>query len=234
MKSIIFAAFIVGLVLLSGSAVGASVCVAPDLPDALDRAGAVFVGKLVEVAAARTDSASLALGSDYLVKFQVEELWKGSVSRETRILWRPEMFGCSNFPVGEIGQRYLVYADSKSDLVQKDTLEITIFNRTSLMPPKQIVTPADSANGTRKGKAFFYIEPELNRKDASNDIQVLRRIEHCGCLRPYCFSTCIQSTRIMLQPKPGEEERTSSSTSPCCTCLLRGVMPVASGFLMQP
>ncbi len=235
MKSMVSIAFIVGFVLfLSGSAASAGICVVPEVPEAFDRAEAVFVGKIVDVVAARTDNRSVS-GPGYIVKFEVEEWWKGTVSRELRILWRPQAFGCPNYSVGDIGETYLVYADSpKSDFARRDKLpEITIFNRTSIIPPSpQVVSLSDSAKGRTSGLAPVYIAPELNRRDASNDREVLRRIRDCECLLPYTLPTCMDSTWMLRQPKP-DGVRSSSPTSPCCDCLRRNVTSFSIGFLMR-
>lgn len=139
----------------------------PNVPEAVDRAEAVFSGRIVQVVAVRGDNRSLPpTSSGYIVKFEVEESWKGMVSRELRVLWRPEILGCSYYPVGEIGERYLVYADSpKSDSLRKDgLLEVTTFNRTSLIPSiPQVEGQSTSANCRKKGIGFVSTAPELNR-----------------------------------------------------------------------
>ncbi|MGH9966654.1 MAG: hypothetical protein ACREBG_02310 [Pyrinomonadaceae bacterium] len=218
MKSWISATFIVGFLLMCGSVSGAGFCVVPDVPEAVDRAEAVFSGKIVAV---RKDNSNSPTGSsEYIVKFEVEEWWKGTESRELRVLWRPEMFGCSHNPVGEMGERYLVYAESpKSDAVGKGRLlEITVLNRTGKIPPRtQVFSQSDSGNRRRKRLEFVYIAPELDRNDASNDIDVLRHIKGCGCLLPYVLPTCMDSTWTLRQPTLGL--RSTSTTSSCCACL---------------
>src|SRR6266850_6309452 len=237
MKFLISAAFIVGFLFFSGSAAGASFCVVPDVTAAVDRAEAVFSGKIVDVVAVRTDNRSLpTTSSEYIVKFEVEEWWKGTASRELRVLWRPEIFACDYYPVGEIGERYLVYADSPdSDSLRKDRLlEVTIFNRTSLIPSTpQVVSQSNSANGKRKGIGFVSFAPKLNRRDASNDIKTLRGIRDCGCLLPYTLPSCMYSTWTLRQPKP-DGLLNSSPTSPCCTCLRRNMTPFSTGLLRGP
>jgi hypothetical protein len=229
MKLIVATIFLLGLVFLSTPSVVASVCVVPEVSEALHRAKAVFVGKVVNVTASENSKSP----NDYLVRFEVRNRWKGTVSRETSFLWRSEIPGCSFFPVGQIGEYYLVYADSsRSDFAGKDKFEITILNRTSIVPrPVQTVRPSNSA-GERKS-ASFVIQPELNRRNATKDIQALQRIQDCGCLEPYTVSTCMGSLSAIEPSNPNLVDRPANASA-CCTCLRRSLLPVTSGFLIKP
>ena len=226
MKLIVATTFLIGLVFLSAPSVVASVCVVPEVPEALHRAKAVFVGKVVDVSASENSKSP----NDHLVTFEVQNRWKGAVSRETSLLWRSEIPGCSFFPVGQIGEYYLVYADSsRSDFAGKYKLEITILNRTSIVPrPVQTAGPSNSASERRI--AFFRIQPELNRRNASKDLQALRQIQDCGCQEPYAVSTCMGSMSAIEPSNPNLVDR-SAKTSTCCTCLRRSLLPITSGFL---
>jgi len=225
MKSRISATFIVAFLLTCGSAAGAGFCLVPEVPEAVDRAEAVFSGKIVDFVAVRKDNSnSPSSSSEYIVKFEIEEWWKGSASSELLLLWRPEVFGCSHYAVGEIGERYLVYAESpKSQAVGRGRLlEITALNRTSKLPARtQIFSQSDSGNGRRKRLKIVYIAPELDRNDASNDIEVLRQIKGCACLLPYFLPTCMDSTWTLRQPRPDGVYSSSTAASSCCACLRR-------------
>lgn len=230
MKTIVSATFIVGIVLVISFTTRASICVAPDVAGALDRAETVFVGKIVEVAPVREGRGSLST-TDYVVSFEIQELWKGPESRAVSVLWRSEMDGCSSYPVGSIGERYLVYADSsRSGAGRKDRPEITIFNRTSLLPAKsETVTLSKPVNGRA---ASFYLAPELNRRDAANDLQLLRLLKNCGC-EPQTLSTCLGLSLNSWRSTP-DAERSSATASSCCTCLRRNLSLGSSNFRALP
>jgi hypothetical protein len=224
MKSWISATFIVGFLLMCGSASGAGFCVVPVVPKAVDRAEAVFSGKIVDLVKVRkNNSSSPSSSSEYIVKFEIEEWWKGTQFRELRVLWRPEIFGCPYYPVGEIGERYLVYADSprSGDVGNDRLLEITVLNRTGKIPrTTKVFSEFGSGKGSRKPLLVDHIASELNRSDASNDIDELRRLRECACLLPYVLPTCMDSTGTLRQPTL-EGVRSPSSTPSCCTCLRR-------------
>ena len=71
--------------------------------------------------------------SDYVVSFEVEKWWKGSGSERVSVVWHTSLFGCDYFPVGEIGENYLVYADSQTttQLASERLAEVSVLNRTS-------------------------------------------------------------------------------------------------------
>ena len=229
MKSFLLAAFVVGFYFFCEPAGHAGFCIVPDVPDAIDRAEAVFSGRIVDIVAAQKNSGS---PSEYVVKFEVQEWWKGNPLRESRVLWRTEMFGCSYYRVGEVGERYLVYADPpKSELGRREKLlEVTIFNRTSMLDPSpQEVSQSISASDGRRGLVFVNIAPELNRMDGSNDIEALRRINACGCFLPYSLPSCMNASGMLQQGKP-DGTRNSAAKSPCCACLRRTMTNFSSGF----
>lgn len=229
MKTIISATFIVGIVLVITLTARASICVAPDVAGALDRAETVFVGEIVAVAPAREGGGSSST-TDYVVRFEIQKLWKGPESREVTVLWRSEMDGCSSYPVGRIGERYLVYADpSRSGAVRKDRPEITIFNRTSLLPAKS-ETLSKPVNGRA---ASLYLAPELNRRDAANDLQLLRLLKNCGC-EPQTFSTCLGLSSNLWRSTPEAERSSATTSSSCCTCLRRNLSLGSSNFRAFP
>ena len=226
MKSWVATIFIVGFLSMCESASGVGYCVAPEVPEAVDRAEALFSGKIVDLVKMRSNNSSHpSSSSEYIVKFEIEHWWKGTESRELRVLWRQEIFGCAYFPVGEIGERYLVFAESpRSEIVEKDRLlEITVLTRTSkITSTTQVFSHFDSGTGGKQRLPFVHIAPELNRNDASNDIEVLRSIKGCGCLLPDILTTCMDFTKTLRQPRP-EVLHSSSSTASCCTCLRRNM-----------
>ncbi|HKR11116.1 MAG TPA: hypothetical protein VJT15_03580 [Pyrinomonadaceae bacterium] len=221
MKTIVSATFIVGIFLAITSTARASICVAPGVPGALDRAEAVFVGKIVNVAAARDDNGALST-TDYVVRFEIQESWKGTEAREMNVLWRSQIEGCSYYPVGQIGETFLVYADpSSSGPAHKGRPEITIFNRTSLLPPKSgTVTLSQPVSGR---ETSLYLAPELNKRDAANDLQLLRLLKNCGC-QPQTLSSCLGLSSTSWQ-STSDAGSSSATTSGCCNCLRRGKSP---------
>ena len=225
MKSWVATIFIVGFLSMCESASGVGYCVVPGVPEAVDRAEALFSGKIVDLVKIRSNSSPPSSSAEYIVKFEIEHWWKGTESRELRVLWRPEIFGCAYFPVGEIGERYLVFAESpRSEIVEKDRLlEITVLNRTSkITSTTQVFSQFDSGMGGKQRSPFVHIAPDLNRNDASNDIEVLRRIKACGCLLPDILTTCMDFSKTLRPPRP-EILHSSSTTGSCCTCLRRNV-----------
>lgn len=220
MKFWISVTFIVGYFLMCGSASGAAYCGVPVVTEAVDRAEAVFSGRIVGIVkVGKNDASSQSVSSESIVTFEIEEWWKGVEHRELRVLWRPEILGCSYFPVGEIGERYLVYADShKSDVVGEDRLlEITILNRTSKIPrTEEVLSPFRSGKSSRRGLLDDYIASQLNRNDATDDIQVLRGLKECGCSLANALGACTNPSKTFNQSL-----RDYPSTSLCCTCLRR-------------
>ena len=82
-------------------------CITPDVLQAFARAKLVFSGKILNVTPVAQDSRSRT-ASDYVVSFEVEKWWKGSGSERVSVVWHTSLFGCDYFPVGEIGENYLV------------------------------------------------------------------------------------------------------------------------------
>ena len=221
MKTIILAVFVLAPVSLTTYSVRASICVAPPMPEAFDRAEAVFVGKISTVVVARGSNGSSFTSSDYVVKFEVEAPFKKTLAKEITVLWRSEMTGCSYFPVGEVGERYLVYADpSKSDLHDRKLPEVAVFNRTSKLPPKPATLFVSHKPPTT---AHFSLDPELNRADGSSELQALRRIKDCGCLQQDTLSACLGLISTSGQSNSSGGVRSSSTASSCCTCLHQGM-----------
>jgi hypothetical protein len=59
---------------MCGSASGAGFCVVPVVPKAIDRAEAVFSGKIVDIVKVRrNNSSSPSSSSEYIVKFEIED-----------------------------------------------------------------------------------------------------------------------------------------------------------------
>ena len=134
MKQIMLMAFIIGLFTMSATTTLTCFCVTPDVPEAFDRASAVFVGEVAEIIEPRTSDEKAPLpGRFFTIKFKVEKSWKGvpSASREISVLSAQGRYGCFAYPPVSKGERYLVYADPAQGDGGKGWSIITTCNRTS-------------------------------------------------------------------------------------------------------
>src|ERR1700720_516093 len=166
-------------------------CVVPDVPDAFERASAVFVGKVTDIIPPRTHDKNGSLTArSYVIKFKVERSWKGVSSQEVSVLSVQGGFECFSYPAVYIGEKYLVYADPlhSDSVLEKGLLEITICNRTALLPELNDGTALIVAPKRRLARSL--VSSEVNRKDGSEDIKILERMEGCGCLLPNGLRTC--------------------------------------------
>ena len=163
------------LVLLSRSASGADLCGTRNFAKSVDVAAAVFSGEIVKVERVQTSTPASVDYVDYLdyfVTFKVDTWWKGTPSREMRVLWRSSTMNCPFLPVGEVGENYLVYADASSN-PKEQIPEVTIFNRTSRLPADLDAGSLEIMNGTRQPR--INPNPPLNRADASEDVRLLMK-----------------------------------------------------------
>jgi len=153
---------------LNSPVFAADLCITPDLLEAFARAKLVFSGKILNVTPVPQGSASRT-ASDYVVSFEVEKWWKGSGSERVSVVWRTSMFGCAYFPVGEIGENYLVYADPQTttQLASASLTDVSVFNRTS----KLVLTR--ELDQSRFALRLVDSKPPLNRGNASEDIKCL-------------------------------------------------------------
>jgi hypothetical protein len=168
MKHIIATAFITGMITLFASSTFACFCLIPDVPKAVERASAVFVGEVVDIAEPSTSDEHAPLpGKFFVIKFKVQKSWKGVTSSEVEILSAQGKYGCFAFPPVRKGEKYLVYADEAyhDGGSPKGWLIITTCNRTAPIPE----------SGTRFDDRFSPLE--FNRKDASEDLKELEKIK---------------------------------------------------------
>jgi len=110
----ILVALIVGIFALSATTTLACSCAMPDVPEALNRANAVFIGEVAEIIEPLTsDEKALPPGRFFTIKFKVEKSWKGVAiaSREISVLSAQGRYGCFAYPPVSKGERYLVYAE---------------------------------------------------------------------------------------------------------------------------
>lgn len=220
MDSKLLVLFIVGIIFFSEFAIEASVCVVPEVPEAIGRAEAIFVGKIIDVTAVADSQGSSSTGSNYSVKFEIEQSWKGTISKELRVCgvrrWLPvPLFQLVKLVKG-IWFMLMPGRTSVAQLTQ------------SLRSPSliELVFAPSSNRGARAeptiGSApeFVVITPELNRRDASQDIAALRQIKQCGCLLPSSLPSCSATTRAWRGQTPRDVD-ISSRESECCICLRR-------------
>ena len=194
------------LILLSRPVNAATFCITPEVVGATARAEAIFSGKITKIEQVQTNTVS---AGTYFVTFKVETWWKGKPSHEMRVLWRSSILDCPYLPVGEVGEDYLVYADPSKSTTREQFPEVTVFNRTSRLPANQtsVNVEINWDNQPRISQT-----PELNRADASNDVELLRILRTCGCL-PTSLSDS-QLPTLTLSDSPEAE-----TVSTCKTCL---------------
>jgi len=122
MKHLILSTVLTGISVFSPMNNHACFVVTPDLPEAFDKARAVFVGEVVKITKPLTSEPN-ALPADrfYRVTFKVEYSWKGAGFRE---IGTPELVVLSNQGAGgscfswgsfSEGRKYLVYADETGE-----------------------------------------------------------------------------------------------------------------------
>lgn len=130
MKSFAISLFLVALFSLSEQLGYACYCAVPEAPEAFARAGAVFVGQVVEITEPTTTNADAPLpGRFFVIKFKVERSWKGApFSGQVRVLSGQGRYGCFSHPPVSIGERHLIYAD-----LHNGWLSIWSCSRTALL-----------------------------------------------------------------------------------------------------
>lgn len=220
MMKYLFLVILFGYFLWSVPAVNADFCVQPGVEGGIAVASAVFSGKIVEIR--RLDDSSRrhpADGFEYLVKFAVDEVWKGPNAAELSVVWQTKLHACSDyFPVGEIGERYLVYADLPKGEAGKNNLpEVNFLNRTSRLPLTDAPVKFDLEDLEKQSRTLTEA-PQLNRADASQDVVMLRRMKACEC-----SSTGTDQSMSCLNSWGHLREVTAQddSASACCKCLRR-------------
>ena len=114
MKHFLLIALVLGCVLGCTSRAYACWCVRPEVPDALKRANAVFVGEVLDIVEPKTANDDAPIQDRFFtIKFKIEKSWKGVPFglREFNVLAAQGRYGCFAFPPMNKGERYLVYAD---------------------------------------------------------------------------------------------------------------------------
>jgi len=135
MKQLLAGISLIGLLALCAPGAKACTCIVPDVKDALNRADAVFVGKVKEIIEPKTSqTASSAESKFYTIKFEVEKSWKGAPSEEFSVLSAHGANECFAYPKVKKGERYLVYADPlyQDNVRQVGKSIITTCSRTEL------------------------------------------------------------------------------------------------------
>lgn len=137
MKRIILATLIIAIVAISARNSYACWCSIPSVPEAVERADAVFVGEVADVIPPRTSDPDAPLpGRFFTIKFKIEKSWKGVDSDEIDVLSAQGNYSCFAFPPVYKGEKYLVYADPvyHDGSYQKGWHFISVCNRTALVP----------------------------------------------------------------------------------------------------
>lgn len=145
----------------------ACVCAVLPVPKAVERAGAVFVGEVVDIMEpVTTDNDAPLPGKYFTIKFKVEKSWKGVTTKEMNILSGQGKYSCFSYPPVQKGERYLVYADKMYyyGVYQNDWLRIDTCNRTARIPDSE---------GEKTDRPQL---PDFNREDASEDLKALEQM----------------------------------------------------------
>lgn len=137
MKQLIKVILLISVVTLFAPAAYGCFCVMPEVPDAFQKARAVFLGEVVEIAEPITSDVKAPPSERFFrIKFKVKRSWKGVPlgAREFTVLAGQGRFGCFDFTVVE-GLTYLVYADPVyADPVPSENWSLISFcNRTSVV-----------------------------------------------------------------------------------------------------
>ena len=114
MKRLLLTNLALGCLMVIPSHANACFCIIPEVPDALKRAKAVFLGEVVDIIEPKTTDENAPLpGRFFTIKFKIQRSWKGVVAgtREFSILSANGRYGCFAFPPVAKGETYLVYAD---------------------------------------------------------------------------------------------------------------------------
>src|ERR1700752_5408979 len=132
MRALSYLTFVVITLVSCSSTYASDFCVPPDALGAATQASMIFTGKITDVVLMGKSASS-----EFIVSLQAETWWNGTPTPEVRVLWRTNIPGCDYFPVGYVGERYLVYADPaiiKAGAAKDMLPEVTILNRTSKLP----------------------------------------------------------------------------------------------------
>jgi hypothetical protein len=135
-------------------------CILPEVAESFDRAGAVFVGEVVEITPPRSNWAEAPLFErNHLVEFQIEKSWKGMPFGYLKVWIRLQGYESTLTSISK-GERYLVYADPvfENDVATNE-LMVNMCNRTTLLP-KDAEMPRST---------LF----EFGRKNGARDLRVL-------------------------------------------------------------
>jgi hypothetical protein len=142
-------------------------CVVPEVPESFERAKAVFVGEVIEIAEPATADEKAALADRlYVVRFKVEKSWKGAFFASEIDVLSDQGRGCFAYPKVTKGERYIVYTDPafENGSESRRPLIITSCNRTAMLP--------GSLDQSKKRRPHL----ELDREDGSADLEKLDAI----------------------------------------------------------
>lgn len=108
-------------------------CVTPEVPEAFERAKAVFVGEVIDVIEPTASDEKAPLQDRlYVVRFKVEKSWKGAFFISEIDVLTGQGRDCFAYPKVTEGERHLVYADAVfEDGGQYGRVIITSCNRTA-------------------------------------------------------------------------------------------------------
>ena len=111
MKKLLAGISLAGLLMLWAPSANACTCTIPEVKDALNRANAVFMGKVKEIIEPKKSRTTSSPESKfYIIKFEVEKTWKGASLAEFSVL-SAQGNGCFAYPRVKKGERYVVFAD---------------------------------------------------------------------------------------------------------------------------
>lgn len=168
MKTWLAGISLAGLLMLCAPSASACTCITPDVKDALNRANAVFIGKVKEIIEPqKSQTTSSSNNKYYIIKFEVEKNWKGAMLKEFAVL-SAQGNGCFAYPPVKKGERYVVFADpldqdgveakiitrcSRTELSERSEQDIRALN--SLTSPIQLTPAKRAPNGSMHRQIYL-------------------------------------------------------------------------------
>lgn len=168
MKRIILMAFIFAVFAQSTTGARGLYCPPPEVPEALRKADAVFIGEVIEIIKPLTSDRNAPLpGSFYTIRFRVDKAWKGVNALEINILTPRTGYEAMPVPKKE-GDKYLVYAyyaDNAEGAPSQWLLMGTMCNRTMPLSRadddiKELEAIEKSCGDTSSGAQEVYAPPD--------------------------------------------------------------------------
>lgn len=168
MKRIILAACVFVMFAPSVSMARVLSCPKLPIPEAIERAGAIFIGEVVEIVEPLSSDTTGPLPRDfYILKFKVEKAWKGVKAQEVSVLSDHGRHQFA-FPAVRKGEKYLVYAEHPYSPEGPEKAWLIITNCTRTMP--LIKANDDIKELEELAKSCYKNSPRVEEASADGDL----------------------------------------------------------------